>query len=760
MLRSTEVRVQQESQYFRALFDEAPLPYQSLDSEGRLLNVNRAWQDELGYEKHEVLGWWFGDFVCSDQKSLFRERYRQFAEEESVQGVVLQLLRKDGSLLHVSFSGRIARDKDGRFLRSQCMFFDLSKRSEAEEQLRQSEELRMAFMELADEGFALFDAQLCLIYANQESARMLRAAPEELIGKTMLEISPETEQTDRYAEYQRVLETGESFSIDDSTQLERFGNRRFAIHAFKVSDNLGIILRDVTEAKLSERQLLESEARWRALTEGTPDHVMILSLDLKIEHANSPLLGLNADRLVGTYVCSHTAESRRAEVRQILETVIETGTLAAYDTIFVDSNGMEAHYESRAVPRRVDGESVGLIVSSRDITQRKADAERIDRLLKRQTAMADLAMDFGRASNLLDVHRTVYIQVKALMDADTFIISRLDAAQKLLYASFVVFDGDEQNTGTLPPLELEASGKGTQSQVIRTGEPLIIEDYHAVMAETETRYRIPWEAHAVEKLGRGDGVGELPRSSLLVPMRIRDEVIGVMQVQSCQLDSYKSEDAELLSGLANITAVAIENRNLISNSQTVYEGIIHALAKAIELRDPYTSQHQEGVARVAVKIAEKMMLPGDQVRAIELSAYIHDIGKVVIPAEILSKPSSLTSAQMSIVRSHVEATHEVLEGIAFPWPIDEIVCQHHERLDGSGYPNSMKDDDIRLEARILAVADIVDAMTSHRPYRPAFSLEETMDELRRLRGSALDPTVVDTCLGVLERDGIPTAESA
>jgi len=206
--------------------------------------------------------------------------------------------------------------------------------------------------------------------------------------------------------------------------------------------------------------------------------------------------------------------------------------------------------------------------------------------------------------------------------------------------------------------------------------------------------------------------------------------------------------------LASITAVAVENRSLVTKSQAAYEGTIRALSKAIELRDPYTSQHQEGVARIAAKISEQLGLKGDQLRAVELSAHIHDIGKVVIPAEILSKPTALTDAQMLIVQAHVEAADEVLSGVAFPWPIADIVCQHHERLDGSGYPNGLRDDQIRLEARILAVADIADAMMSHRPYRPAFSLEETVAELRRLSGQALDSAVVDACLGVLEHESL------
>ena len=401
---------------------------------------------------------------------------------------------------------------------------------------------------------------------------------------------------------------------------------------------------------------------------------------------------------------------------------------------------------------------MGLIVSARDITDRKQNAERIERLLKRETAMASLAIDVGRAKNLLDVYRATYRQVKAVVDASSFIISRFDAPQQLITASYVVYNGDEQDVSAIPPLTPASDGKGIQSQVIRTGEPIIVANPREAMANSETLYHSSGERRETSKLNLADNVLGLPQSSLLVPIRIRDEIVGVMQVQSYELDSYQAEDTELLAGLASITAVAIENRELVRESQTSYEGIIQALAKAIELRDPYTSQHQVGVALIATRIARSLHLLSEQIRAIELAANIHDIGKVIIPAEILSNPGRLSSAQMSIVQSHVAAAHEVLEDIDFPWPIDEIAVQHHERMDGSGYPDGLEGDEIRLEARILGVADIADAMLSHRPYRPAYSLEDTMAELRRQRGSTLDPAVVDACLDVLKQHVTSQAE--
>lgn len=744
--------MQQENQFFRSLFDNAPFPYQSLDSDGRILSVNKAWQEELRYERHEVLGRWFGDFVYSDQRETFRHRFAQFINEGSIQGVVWQLVRKDGSTLHVSFSGRIAQDESSRFLQTQCMFFDLSKRSEPEEQLRESEELRLALMESTEEGFALFDSELTLIYANAAGAQMLGVNAEEIAGNTMAEISPKSTRTESYGMYQLVLETGEPACMTEFTQSARFGERAIASQAFKVGDNLGVILHDVTEAKAAERRLQESEAHWRALVESTADHVVLLNPDLTIEYIHCAFPGLTVDQLMRTALYEYVVPTQQDAVRLMLQTVLETGKPISYETVYVDPEGKKMNYELRVVSRRRLGEIVGLIVSARDITDRKLDVERSEQLLKRETAMASLAIDFGRAETLLEVYRASYRQVKAVMATDCFIISRLDRARQQIKAAYVISDGDEQDVSALPRIALESEGNGIQSQVIRTGEALIVADNHVAMATTESLYHVSGERSEVSRLNPKEHVPGLLPSSLLVPIRFRSEIVGVMQVQSSQMNAYRTEDANLLAGLAGITAVAMENRELIGQLQGSYEGVIRALSKAIELRDPYTQQHQEGVARIAARIAQELHLPQEQVHAIELAANIHDIGKVIVPAEILSKPSRLTGAQMSIVQSHVASAHEVLEDTAFPWDIDGIVLQHHERLDGSGYPNGLQGDAIRLEARILAVADIADAMMAHRPYRPAHSLEDTMSELRRLRGSALDTSVVDACLDVLRQD--------
>lgn len=744
--------MQQENQFLRSLFDNAPFPYQSLDSDGRILSVNKAWQAELKYTKHEVLGRWFGDFVCSDQRAFFRRRFAEFIEDGCIQGAVWQLVRKDGSTLQVSFSGRIAQDEGSRFLQTQCMFFDLSKRSEAEEGLRAAEALRMAFMESAEDGFGILDENLHLIYINEHGARLLGATPEDLLGKAMSDLSHDTAHAEPCNRFQQVLNNGESFSTDEVAFASPLGERRLAVSAFKVEENLGLILRDVGEDKLARQQLQTSEARWRSMVEDNPDHVVSLDQDLRIEHANSALPGFTAEERLGTYAASLADPSQQQRVLDRLQHALLTGESAQYEWTCTNPAGGSLEVESHVAPRIVDGHVVGLIVCSRDVSQRKIDGQRTRRLLERQTAMASLAMALSSDVALNDVYRTTYQHVKALMDPATFTVSRFDVVLNRIRPVYRICDGEERLEDEISPADACEPPEGPVGEVIRSGKPLVVSEDQAV--NTDVRMRARGLSNDPEgQLFKSDEDGRrLPSSALLVPMRNRDTVVGVIQIQSYKSDAFKSDDAELLSGLAGIASVAIENHERVNQLQNSYEGVIRALAKAIELRDPYTKQHQEGVARLATRMGQILGLPDEQIRAIELAANIHDIGKVIIPAEILSKPTLLTGAQRSIVQSHVLSAYEVLEDIDFPWDVDEIVLQHHERLDGSGYPNGLQGDAIRLEARILGVADIADAMLSHRPYRPAHSLEETVTELVRLRGSALDEDVVDACLLTLKQN--------
>jgi len=175
-------------------------------------------------------------------------------------------------------------------------------------------------------------------------------------------------------------------------------------------------------------------------------------------------------------------------------------------------------------------------------------------------------------------------------------------------------------------------------------------------------------------------------------------------------------------------------------------GTLEALGAVTEFRDPYTAGHQQRVAKIAVMIGSKMGLPRRQLDGLRAAATVHDVGKIAVPIEILSSPGHLSPVQQTLVRQHVDSGYEILKGITFDWPLAEIVRQHHERLDGSGYPRGLKGDEILLEAKILAVADTAEAMVSHRPYRPACGVAAAVAELLDNVGVLYDALVVEAVM--------------
>jgi putative nucleotidyltransferase with HDIG domain len=205
--------------------------------------------------------------------------------------------------------------------------------------------------------------------------------------------------------------------------------------------------------------------------------------------------------------------------------------------------------------------------------------------------------------------------------------------------------------------------------------------------------------------------------------------------------------------------IEIENRALVQeeleqsfqNLKKVMDSTIQAIAMTVEKRDPYTSGHQMRVAALTRAIAETLELPEDQIEGAYMAASIHDIGKISLPAEILTKPIQLTEIEISLIQAHSQAGYDILKGIEFPWSIADIIIQHHERMDGSGYPGGLAGDSILIEARIIGVADVVETMSSHRPYRPSMGIEKALAEITQNSGTLYDAEVVTACLNIFNK---------
>ena len=293
------------------------------------------------------------------------------------------------------------------------------------------------------------------------------------------------------------------------------------------------------------------------------------------------------------------------------------------------------------------------------------------------------------------------------------------------------------------------AGRGVSGRAIRSGEPQVSQDLlnDPTMA--------PWAG-----LARETGIS----SALSLPLKNRRGVFGVLLIHAGEPDAFDADELRLLIELADdlsFGVMALENRaELTQFSKRLHSSfvtMIAAIAKTIEARDSYTAGHQQRVAQLAVAIAKKLGLSDHEIEGIYLASVIHDIGKIRVPAEILSKPSKLSQSELALIREHAETGYVILNDIDFPWPIAQIVRQHHERLDGSGYPWKLKGDEILIQARILGVADTVDAMISHRPYRAGLGVELALDEIIRNKKVLYDHAVVDACVTLFREEGFDFA---
>ncbi len=296
--------------------------------------------------------------------------------------------------------------------------------------------------------------------------------------------------------------------------------------------------------------------------------------------------------------------------------------------------------------------------------------------------------------------------------------------------------------------------------------------------------QLEWFGKAIEKLR--DLLGEIPYTETAFENRIhpedRERVVGEVKRHVWSREPFREEyrligkDGNVLDllsqgisiwdekekpykwigALTDITERKKKEEELKQSLDKLHKamgGIIQAMALAVESRDPYTAGHQRRVANLARFIGQEMGLTKDQVEAIRMAGMVHDLGKISIPAEILSKPTRLTALEFELIKVHPQTSYDILKDIDFPWPIAQIVSQHHERINGSGYPSGIKDQEILPEAKVLMVADVVEAISSHRPYRAAHGVDVALDEISQKKGILYDPEVVDACLRLFREKG-------
>ncbi len=523
---------------------------------------------------------------------------------------------------------------------------------------------------------------------------------------------------------------------------------------------------DEAEARRWRRQaeieLEESEEKFRQMAEAAQDAIAIIDSDGKVvfwNRAATRIFGYSAEEISG---------------RDLHEILAPAHYLDAYR-----SGWPEYRQNGRGA---VVGKTIEVTALRRDGSEFPAEVSISAALLKRQWHAIGILRDISERKQAEDALRRSNRFLRTLSRCNEALV-QADDEQRLLQTMcrIVVETGGfaaawagyrEDGGGFLPAIRPQAwfgseaarfleglvapsaeavVGGHHAEEAGETGRMLVVEDIAATGPLT-------WRARALE-------CGY--RSAVVLPLVVSNRQLGSLNIFSAEIGNFNAGEVGTLRELADDLAFGIatlraRGRELESarKLEKSLEDTVRAVATTIEVRDPYTAGHQLRVSRLARAIALEMGLAEARIAGVQRGAEIHDIGKIQIPAEILNRPGKIGKLEMEMIRTHPQIGYDILRGIDFPWPIATMILQHHERMDGSGYPNQMKGEEILLEARIIAVADVVEAMTSHRPYRAALGIEAALDEIRRGSGTRYDPEVVAACVKLLQSGDLSTTPLA
>jgi PAS domain S-box-containing protein len=494
----------------------------------------------------------------------------------------------------------------------------------------------------------------------------------------------------------------------------------------------------------AEASLKESEERFRNMAESAQDGIAIVDAEGAVSYWNAA-----AERMFG-YRQSDLAGKRMAEIivpspdgRDAAKGWPTFGAGEQGEAVGATFEACGVHQDGHQFPIELSLSSapikgrwhaVGII---RDISERKRAEEalrRSNRFLRTLSRCNETLVHASDENDLLHDMCRVVVEVGEFALAWVGTVGADGVIRSVAKHGGCVGFIDDVPTGG----EDAAAARRPVVRAVESGEIQVVQD----ITESDGP---EWRSQA---LSCGF------RSAISLPLRVGGNLIGALNIYASEPGGFGSEEVNLLSELAGDLGFGIatirvraEREDDARKLERALEDTIQAIATTIEARDPYTAGHQRRVAQLAAAIAREMGLPENRITGVLRGAEIHDIGKIYIPSEILSRPGRLSNTEFSLIKIHPQVGYDIVKEIDFPWPVAAMILQHHERLDGSGYPRGLRGgDQIILEAKILAVADVVDAMVSHRPYRAALGVDAALDEIVRNRGVLYDETVVDLCV--------------
>ncbi len=708
-----EVLLRERDEGYGMVLRTAMDGFWTIDSRGRFLEVNDSYCTLIGYSREELLAMSVSDVdaVESPQETL---AHLAAIANAGLARFETRHRRKDGAVLDIEISVNYLPLHGGQYF---VFLRDVTERKRMEDALKDSkrwieEELARRSAELdaserrlrlvataieqAPVSVLITDSAGRLDYVNPAFTRITGYAPEDALGRNPRLLKSGRQGAEEYRKLWSTILAGEQWHGEIINRRKDGSLYAQDLTIAPVRDADGRIAhfvgvgQDVTEHKRAEETLRESEDRYRDLVENSGDLICTHDLEgqlLSVNAAVSKALGYSHEALLGMNLRELLTPKTLEHFPRYLAQVRDNGH--AEGMMALQTSGGDTRYWEFRNTLRPEGATAAIVRGmAHDVTDRR----RMERALKESET-----------------------KFRGLVEQSLVGIYMLDG-EKVHYAN---------------PRADEILGYGP-GELVGVSVNALIADEDRAAVENEIRHLMSGEAPAVSLEFRGrrkdGGKVMVGAQGMRANLGGRQIIIGVMQ----DITDKKRAEAEI--------------QHYVLQLKNAFMRTVEVATTLSEMRDPYTAGHERRVAEISVAIAAELGFDAQRQEGLRVAGYLHDIGKISIPAEILSKPGRLSDLEYELIKGHAQASYEVLKDVDFPWPVAQVALQHHERMDGSGYPQGLKGDAILLESRIIAVADVVEAMSSHRPYRPGMGIEQALAEIERGRGSSYDPLVADACL--------------
>lgn len=673
----------------------------------KITDANKKICDMLGYKKKELLDLKLSDIHPAGYLPHIVGHGKQPAEREIQSAREVPLLRKDGSVIYADETDS-ALDVNGKECRI-VIFRDISESRRAKDLLNKSERFFKEITENSWDIIIITDREGMIKYCSPSIERFTGYKPDEVIGQSgFMFIHPDEIERAANDFDEAVQLTDEPIPTNAFRIIHKDGSERYF---YGIGKNLldnpdidGIVMnvRDITDRRRIEDSLIKSEENFHRSLDESPLGMRISTIDGETIYANKAILDIygydSIEELRNTSLRERYTPwtYEEYEIRRAQRLKGEPGP-TEYDISVVRKNGEIRHLHVFRKEIFWSGSKRYLVIYQ-DITERKK------------------AQEESRESE--DKYRTILENIEdGYYEVD-------------LAGNFIFFN--ESMCKILGYSREEMAGMNNRRYTDSEYSKKLFQAFNKVYRTGKTTKEFDWQ------IIRKDGVKRYIEASVSLLRDMQDKPTGFRGIVS-DITERKVAEEKLKRTLESLKRAAGTT--------------IQVLVSALEVRDPYTAGHQSRAADLACAIATEMGLDKNKIEGIRMAGIIHDIGKLSVPSEILTKPASLTKLEYLMVQEHPRSGYEMLKDVESPWPLAEIVLQHHERINGTGYPRNLKVGDILLESRILAIADVVEAMASHRPYRASLGIEAALEEIEKNKGTLYDETAVDACLRLFREKG-------